>query len=158
VEESERVQIQVCRKGHLVNEAAQFDLSANRKFCPSCGSETILNCSGCNAQITSADANPYRQVVIPAYCCECGKPFPWTEVAIQAAFEFTDELDALDSQEKSGLKAAVPDLVSDTARTPLAISRVQTLFAKIGKPAAQTLSQILVSVLTEEAKRQLGLK
>jgi hypothetical protein len=150
--------IQVCQKGHLVNESAEFDPYANRKFCASCGSETTLCCSGCGTKITSADANPYRQVVIPAYCCECGKPFPWTETAIQAAFEFTDELDALDSQEKSALKAAVPDLVSDTARTPLAISRVQTLFAKIGKPAAQTLSQILVSVLTEEAKRQLGLK
>ena len=148
----------MCQKGHLVNESAEFDLDANRKFCTSCGSETTLCCSGCGAKITSADANPYRQVVIPAYCCECGKPFSWTETAIQAAFEFTDELDALDSQEKSGLKAAVPDLVSDTARTPLAISRVQKLFAKIGKPAAQTLLQILVSVLTEEAKKQLGLQ
>ncbi len=150
--------IQVCQKGHLVNESTEFDPDANRKFCALCGSETILCCSSCGTKITSADANPYRPVMIPAYCCECGKPFPWTETAIQAVFEFTDELDALDSQEKSGLKAAVPDLVSDTARTPLAISRVQTLFAKIGKPAAQTLSQILVSVLTEEAKRQLGLK
>ena len=150
--------IQVCQKGHLVNESAEFDLDANRKFCTSCGSETTLCCSGCGGNRTSADANPYRQVVIPAYCCECGKPFSWTETAIQAAFEFTDELDALDSQEKSGLKAAVPDLVSDTARTPLAISRVQKLFAKIGKPAAQTLLQILVSVLTEEAKKQLGLQ
>ena len=115
-------------------------------------------CPNCGSRITSADTNPYRAVVIPAYCCECSKPFPWTETAIQAAVEFGDELDALNSQDKADLKAAVPDLVSDTARTPLAISRVQKLFAKIGKPAAQTLLQILVSVLTEEAKKQLGLQ
>jgi hypothetical protein len=97
-------------------------------------------------------------VVIPGYCIECGNPFPWTETAIRAAYEFADEIGELDSQDKAGLKAAVPDLVSNNARTPLAISRMQKLFAKIGKPAAQTLSQILVSVLTEEAKKQLGLR
>jgi hypothetical protein len=157
VEEPERVQIQVCRKGHLINEAVQFDPSANRKFCPSCGSETIIECSNCNALLTSADANPYRSVVIPAYCCECGGSFPWTENAIKAAFEFADELNVLDAQDKSDLKAAVPDLTSDTARTPLAVSRLQRLFTKIGKPAARTLTQILVTVLTDEAKKQLGL-
>lgn len=157
MEEAERVYIQVCRKGHLINEAAQFDISANRKFCPSCGSETILECASCNAKITSAGATICSQVVIPAYCCECGRPFPWTEMAIQAALEFADSLDALNSQDKAGLRAAVPDLVNDTVRTPLAISRMQSLFMKIGKPAAYTLSQILISVLTEEAKRQLGL-
>ncbi len=122
-----------------------------QNFCAECGEPSIVACPSCETVILHERRRP-------AYCGVCGKPFPWTETAIQAAFEFTDELDALDSQDKSGLKAAVPDLVSDTARTPLAISRVQTLFAKIGKPAAQTLSQILVSVLTEEAKRQLGLK
>jgi hypothetical protein len=107
--------------------------------------------------MTSSDAL-YRTVVIPAYCCECGRPFAWTEDAIQAASEFADELNVLDAQDKSDLKAAVPDLVSDTARTPLAVSRVQKLFTKIERPAAQTLTQILVTVLTDEVKKQLGLK
>jgi hypothetical protein len=96
--------------------------------------------------------------MIPSYCCDCGQPFPWTETALQAACEFADELDALSAEEKADLKATVPDLVSDNSRTPLAVSRLRKLFSKIGKPATQSFLQILVSVLTEEAKRQLGLK
>jgi hypothetical protein len=95
--------------------------------------------------------------VVPSFCSNCGLPYPWTKQTLQAAFEFTDELEALSSEEKENLKAAVPDLVSDTPRTPLAVSRIQKVFVKIGKPAAQSLIQILVSVLTEEAKKQLGI-
>ena len=85
-------------------------------------------------------------------------PFPWTETPIKAAEQFADRLDNLNTSEKADLKATVPDLINDTPRTPLAVSRFKKLAAKIGAPAAQAFTQILVSVLTEEVKRQLGLK
>ena len=99
-----------------------------------------------------------RPFVIPPYCPHCGKQFPWVESAVGAAEEFADELDALDAVEKAELKASVPDLISNTPRTPLALSRFKKLISKIGPAAASSLTQILVSVLTEEAKKQLGLK
>jgi hypothetical protein len=149
---------QICHKGHIVNQAARFDAAANRKFCPKCGSETLLACPVCNAGITSSDTNPYRPFVIPSYCPDCGKPFPWVESAVAAAEEFADKLDALDAAEKADLKATVPDLISNTPRTPLAVSRFKKAISKIGPSAASSLTQILVSVLTEEAKKQFGLK
>ena len=148
---------QICIKGHLINEASEWDPSSNRKFCAICGSATVLSCSGCEEKITSADSNPYKQFVVPSFCCNCGRPFPWTEGTLQAAYQFADELGTLSIEEKANLKATVPDLIADTPRTPLAVSQIQKVFAKIGKPAAHTLMQILVSVLTEEAKKQLGL-
>jgi hypothetical protein len=98
---------------------------------------------------------PYQS---PKHCGECGKPFRWTETPIKAAEQFADGLDTVNASEKAELKATVPDLISDTPRTPLAVSRFKKLAAKIGAPAAQGFTQILISVLTEEAKRQLGLK
>ena len=74
-----------------------------------------------------------------------------------AAKEYTDELD-LSADEKEKLKSSIDDLTSDTARTPIAVSRVRKFMEKVGAPAAQGFMQIAVSVLTEEAKRQLGLK
>lgn len=148
---------QICIKGHLINEDSDWDPSSNRNFCPKCGSATVLSCSGCKAKIISADSNPYRQFAIPSFCYNCGAPFEWTKSAIQAANQFADELGELSLEERDNLKATVSDLIVDSARTPLAASRAQKILAKIGGPAAQAFTQILISVLTGEAKKQFGL-
>ncbi|HXJ38762.1 MAG TPA: DUF2321 domain-containing protein, partial [Bryobacteraceae bacterium] len=86
-----------------------------------------------------------------------GKPFPWTETALATAEEYADEV-GLGSAERAELKTSLGDLTSDSARTPLAVMRVKKVLAKIGPEAGKGLLQIVVSVLTEEAKRQFGLK
>lgn len=91
---------------------------------------------------------------VPAYCQHCGKSFPWTDAALNAAKEYADELD-LNGDEKEKLKSSIDDLTSDTARTPLAASRFKKLMSKITPEAGKALLQIVVSVATEEAKKKL---
>jgi hypothetical protein len=148
---------QMCRKGHVVNEQSEADPGANRDYCPICGSETVLACADCGAKITSSDTNPYREFKIPSYCHGCGKPLPWTEMALLAANEYVDDLDQLSPDEKLVLKGTFDDLTSDTPRTAVAASRFKNLVNKIGPIAGALLQKIIETVATEAAKKHIGL-
>lgn len=93
----------------------------------------------------------------PKFCGQCGGAFPWTERALAAAREYTDDLEELNVEEKNSLKGTFDDLANDTPRTPVALSRFRRALEKIGSAARNGLLQIIVSVATDEVKRQLGL-
>jgi hypothetical protein len=97
---------------------------------------------------------PYKP---PRYCGECGKPFPWTETALQAAKEYADDLDQLTLGERATLKATFDDLTVDTARTPLAANRFKKFLAKVGPVAGGVLQKVVETIATEAAKRSIGL-
>ena len=134
----------------------------NQEFCAKCGAKTIEACDACKKEIRGKGFIPgaveWSEIDRPSYCQHCGKPFPWTGTALIAAKEYADELESLSEDEKSTLTQSLGDLTSDTPRTALAVSRVRKFMEKIGGPAAQGFMQIVVSDLTEEAQRQLGMK
>jgi hypothetical protein len=121
-------------------------------FCAECGSATLAACLHCQSPIVFQ-----HQTDTPSYCERCGKPLPWTETALTAAREYTDELDGLTSANKTALKATFVALTTDTARTPLAASRFKKILAEVAPEAAKGLMKIVVSVATDEVKKQLGL-
>jgi hypothetical protein len=152
---------QICLNGHLVLGSIQEFPQFRKPFCEDCGSPTIEQCQTCSWPIAGIGPNawmggggPYRP---PRYCGECGKPFPWTETALNAAKEFTDELDQLTAEEKATLKTTVDDLTTDTARTPLAASRFKRFMAKVGPHAGAVLQKIVETIATEAAKKSIGL-
>jgi hypothetical protein len=118
-------------------------------FCPKCGAPTLTTCEHCK-QVMKAGPRP-------AYCTKCGKPFPWTEIAIQAAEEYTDELEKLSAEEKAILKETFTDLTVDTPRTELAANRFKKFLGKIGPVAGDALTKIIVNVATEAAKKRIGI-
>lgn len=128
---------------------------ANQKrlpaFCATCGASNISACQHCKASIEVDYPGG-----TPGYCGGCGKPFPWTETALSAAKDYTDELDQLTLEEKAMLKATFDDLTTDTAKTPLAASRFKRIVSKIGPAAGDIIKKIIVSVATEAAKKGAG--
>lgn len=120
-------------------------------FCTRCGRPSLGVCPGCKASIVADDERP-------SYCGSCGKPYPWTQVALQAANEYTDELDGLSEGDKATLKGSFSDLTMDTARTPLAASRFKRILAAAGPTAKDMVSEILKGTLTNVAKELLGIK
>jgi len=119
-------------------------------FCTKCGSPSVCVCPSCNASIVAEDERP-------SYCGSCGKQYPWTQLALDAAKEYTDELESLSEEDKTKLKETFSDLTVETAKTPLAESRFTKFLVKIGPPAASALTKILGDVMTSEIKRTLGL-
>jgi hypothetical protein len=101
-----------------------------------------------------ADTGPYGP---PKFCGECGKTFPWTEKALSAAKEYTDDLEQLSAEEKTTLKNTFNDLTSDTARTPVAANRFKKFLGKIGPLGGTVLLKIIETVASDTAKKYLGL-
>jgi len=158
-----------CRNGHFIDGVdasddsmtmlriqsamvqRQKELRGQSAFCPQCGESTINTCQHCNSPIMVDRTEP-------SFCGVCGKPFPWTESAIAAANEYTDELDELSDEDKVTLKATFSDLTADTPRTDLAVSRFKKFMQKVGPAAGDVLTKIMVNVATEAAKKGMGIR
>lgn len=152
---------QICLKGHLVLGSLKQFPQFRQSFCEDCGSATISQCQRCGWPITGIGPNswmggggPYKP---PKFCGECGEPFPWTELGLSAAKEYTDDLDQLSLEEKTKLKETFDDLTHDTARTPVAATRFKKFVSKIGPVAGDVLRKIIETVACEAAKKHLGL-
>ena len=129
-------------------ERARWESQQPRQpYCSTCGAPTLDACDHCKASIPKGNR--------PAYCGQCGKPFPWTETAVKAAKEYADELN-LSSEETTALKATLDDLASDSPRTELAAHRFKKFVQKLGPVAGDVLKTIAVNFVTEAAKKALG--
>lgn len=150
---------QVCLSGHRITDMFETRPEYRQEFCARCGQKTITACLSCGAKLRGdlhdSSFVSWHEYPPPAYCRECGKPFPWTESGLMAARELSDELDALSTQEREQLKQSLEDLVSENPRTGLAVVRFKKLVAKAGQVAAQGMKQILVSIVTEAVRKQI---
>lgn len=151
---------QICLNGHMVNSLAHESPQHNQKFCDKCGAPTLMECPNCkinmrgyyNSDIVVLGGNP---TPAPAYCHECGKPYPWTEAKIEAAQEMVQEIDELSSEDKVALSESIADIVKDTPRTPIGAKRFNKFMGKVQKETAAAFKEILISVVSEGVKRSI---
>ena len=74
---------QICLNGHQITDSFYHSPEFRRKFCSTCGAETIHKCPKCNAEI-KGDYHVEGVVVlggstsVPTHCENCGNTFPWT--------------------------------------------------------------------------------
>ena len=129
------------------HERAESD-GPMQKFCNECGEQTLNACARCHAAIRTGKK--------PAYCGNCGQAFPWTETALNAAKEYTDELEQLSLEEKAILKTTLDDLTKDTPRTEIAAHRFKKFISKMGPVAGEVFKKIVIEVGTEAAKKWTG--
>lgn len=147
----------VCLNGHQ----ASIDININESvdsFCTECGAKLITNCTNCNYPIEgdwSRSGNGFvdlthHNVFIPKYCEKCGKPYPWTQSALKAISE-TVNLSELDNNQKDDLKETIPDLLSDTPKSKLAVLK----WKSIGKSLLPYIHDIIVEVASESIVKAL---
>jgi hypothetical protein len=150
---------QICTNGHVANSMAKEYPNSNRAFCDQCGAPTITECPSCKAKIRGYFHVPgvvsMTRYDRPAFCHNCGKPFPWTQSALEAASEMADLLDGLSKEEKLELKKSIEELVSNSPKAEVAAMRFKKLMKKTGVEAATGMKSLMVSVLSEAIKRSL---
>ena len=151
---------QVCRNGHAINDRAGRSPQHNQPFCDKCGAPTLTACESCQTPIRGDYISDVVfgggfAYVPPAYCLNCGQPYPWMGAALDAARDLADELDGLSAEERESLKGTLDDLVRDSARTPVASLRFKKLVAKTGKEGAGMLKDVLVGVVSEAARKAI---
>jgi hypothetical protein len=151
-----------CRNGHLIGvvhsprTGGELRRLAERHaagvpffapFCTECGEATVSGCPKCQARI---DLNA-------KYCGGCGKALPWTEVALEAARAYTDDLDDFTPDEKAKLNQNFKALTTDSPETPLAARLLQKAVEKAGPVVGSAILEIAKTLATAEGKKYFGL-
>ena len=145
---------QVCGNGHVISPQIDNYPGASEKYCSTCGTETISACQSCKAPLRGRSRyhNMGDLWTRPTFCVECGVAFPWTTNAISAARELA-VAENVAEMDRTVLPEIIENLLRDTAQTPVAATRLKNLLAKVSPVAGEGFKQILISVVTESAKR-----
>lgn len=153
----------ICKNGHVINESMHDNPEFNTKFCNECGAETINTCPRCGAEIRGRynvegvfDLTG-RTMEAPAYCYNCGKPYPWTEEKMKALEETVNLMDELTQDEKKDFIDSAKDITTDNPRTNLGALKLRNLGKKIGKEIWSVAKDIIVQIGTEAALKSMGL-
>ena len=155
---------QICLSGHIINTYARSESFNNNNFCITCGEKTITKCLTCEHEIrgeysvtdwTEYGSHLEGQYEVPSYCSECGQAFPWTLTRIESAQELACELEGLTEDERELLANSIPDLIKDSPRTPLAVTRFKKLTSKLGAPTLFLFKDILFDVVKEGVKKAI---
>lgn len=156
----------ICENGHIINQEFDERPEDNNDFCSKCGARAISKCTSCNTSIKGyyhgeiIDAlipEPSRPMDdIPAYCHNCGKPYPWTEKRIRAINELL-EMSGLDADEIKDFNVNLADIITDTPRTKVAALKIKKVGAKLGKEIWEVAKPILAAIGSAAAKQVLGL-
>lgn len=152
---------QICLNGHCITGAARTCPSDRQNFCDKCGAATIMECPECHADIRGeyqADGLfNFAAFPVPAYCSNCGKPYPWTKSAMEAVAELIQEDEDMQEAAKEALVASLPDVIAETPRTNLAATRVRKALLAAGRFTADGLRQFAIDFGCELVKQQLNL-
>lgn len=154
---------QICLNGHITNSAFKSSSENNVKFCRNCGAQTITQCPICNENITGDYIEPGFYTALdmdekaPAFCHNCGSPYPWTQRALEGIQEIIDEERKLSDSEKEKLKLSLNDIIAETPKTALAVTRFKKAAVTVGTVTKDALLQFATDFATETAKKMLGI-
>lgn len=147
----------ICKNGHVVSK---YDANS-QKYCSKCGVEVISSCPHCSLPIRGLFVSEIignHLYVRPDYCYNCGKPYPWTESALESTALLIQEEEELSEQLKTSLVESLPDIITETPKTNLAAVRVKKCLASAGKLTADAVRQFVIDFGCELVKKSLGLQ
>lgn len=149
---------QICPEGHVVTSSFYTSPEFGEEYCSTCGKQTLTACSSCSTPIRgSYRASLSARYKPPAYCRNCGVPFPWTATAIEEWRLLADMFEGVTDDERARLKASIDDIIVDSPGTPRTVLTLKRLLPKVGNEAYGAARTILLAVATAAAKEQMGL-
>lgn len=149
----------ICLNGHDLIERSPL---IHDEYCEKCGAKMIAKCPHCDTAIKEWDYTGVAVIGLPRfekpmYCKSCGKPYPWTEAAIETTKLLIMEEEELSEQLKTSLVESLPDVIVETPKTNLAVVRLKKGLASAGRFTADAIRQFAIDFGCEFAKKSLGL-
>lgn len=148
----------VCLNGHVLIAREKI---SEVEFCEKCGAKMIDTCPSCQSFIKEWHYPPntigtpkYERV---SYCQKCGNAYPWTKFALDAMADLIAEEAELNDIEQEKLVSSLPDIITETPKTSVAVVRFKKAFLSAGKFTADALRQFAIDFGCELAKSKLGL-
>ena len=132
---------QVCLNGHIRNDSIKLHPGASEDYCAQCGEKTITQCPECSVEIRGAQFILYRSTpqlceslnTAPAYCLNCGKPYPWTNSKIMTAIQIFAEFGNLDEEDKKTIEQDIHNIAKDMPQAELSAMRIKRIWEKYSK-------------------------
>ena len=152
---------QVCLNGHVITDRYEKSPNLRKQFCSECGKETIFQCPSCNANIQGdyhVDGVVYlttSEPTAPAYCHNCGKPYPWTESNLKAISDLLELDEQLQKSDVETMKELLPDLITDTPKSKVAGAKYKIVMRKAGKATAEAVKELIIGIASETIKKSL---
>lgn len=150
----------ICTNGHISIENHPL---RNQEFCETCGAKMISKCPNCDSTIKEWHYNNGIAVLgtprfaKPLYCRSCGKPYPWTEAAIEATSLMIQEDTELSELERKNLEDSLPDIIAETPKTKVAAVRIKKALLTAGEFTADAIREFVIEFGCELAKKSMGL-
>ena len=149
----------ICLNGHSLIE--HQPLTAE-EYCETCGAKLLSKCPNCGSPIKEWHYNGIAVLGTPKfdrplYRRSCGKPYPWTEAALEATSLMIQEDEELSDLERQNLENSLPDIISETPKTKVASIRIKKALLTAGEFTADALRQFVIDFGCELAKKSLGL-
>lgn len=145
---------QVCEQGHQITSFYDKESGSEfaQKFCDKCGEKTITQCKYCNAGIRGTYKDAWQEVSVPAYCHNCGKPYPWTENKIQVAIQIFAEFGNLGAEENKTIEQDIKNISRDIPQAELSALRIKKMWGKYGKIAYNVIMEFATKTAAEILK------
>lgn len=149
----------ICLNGHFTNMSVEMRPEDNKNFCDRCGEKTLKTCPSCDNNIRGSYYNGSSLLWgvrrLPLFCPNCGKPYPWQELIINASIELIKEIEQLSDEEKDTLVKSIEDIVKESPRQTAAVMNFKKLMPKIGKEVYDGLKSILIDVISETLRKSI---
>jgi hypothetical protein len=150
---------EICLNGHVITSRYEDMPHYRSDHCQECGEVTIHACAVCSAPIRghlrgSFDVSASTPKL---FCHKCGKPFPWTERRLIAAKELASQSAALSDDELKTFGQSLEELTKQTPLIAVAARKLRPLVSKMEPTLAAAIREVVVSLLSGEAKRIAGL-
>lgn len=145
---------QICMAGHVVTSGADEYPEQKEEFCSTCGEATIMKCPECDTTIRGfyyVDALVIsRDYEAPAYCHDCGRPFPWTQRSIDAAIEVVKGDKSLEPEQIAQLEEDLPKLGKDTPEAGPAAQKIAKTITGLTVGAKKFFIETIKKIATGE--------
>jgi hypothetical protein len=137
---------QICLAGYVQNGGLR--VIPAEKYCE-CGAETIHQCPSCNSNIKGAFRSYADSMKRPPMgCLKCGKPYPWTQTAIEKVSALIDE-SPLKAVEKQETKNDLDSIIKNTPGAESAARRTHGRLAKVGGVLRVAYEEYIVPLAAE---------
>lgn len=152
----------ICKNGHVID----YGKGNDAKHCYQCGALILTQCSHCHAHIRGAKKinagsldfylEPKRMhMEFPNYCYQCGQPYEWTEKILHNAQEIITLDENVDLEVLDIIKDCIPDLLTESPSTSLAITKYQININKFSEPVIEGMTRLLKEFVPEKTKEAL---
>jgi hypothetical protein len=143
----------------VIASTAGSNSEFRKTFCDKCGEATVMACPDCESPIQGQYHCPgvigFFKYHAPHYCHNCGKPFPWTSRALEAARQLALDDDTLSDDESERFAKDLVEVTRETPQAKASANRIKKMLATMSVGTASAIRDILVDIVSESVKKMM---